>query len=500
MDTNKEKTALTNIIDMQKLQGFLDVLKIYGNKIYTFFKDNKNNSTIMLVLAMGTFGLAIYFGVQLYIDIQYLNAKTPELININTYDNQLLQNATSMQDTAKNVDTLYDLLQENKNQDGDISKYTQYLQSLQVPYNYLLQYVYLPSLNIWKEKYTDTIHTDMIGLKFLQDNPFDDIKLLQQWSDFFRNLWDNNESNDVTDIKIGDIAEDGKWFFSMPITVSFVANSKRSFLLLVDKLSMTSNKTNIALINEFFYYLRQEIKSSKTKEITGLWTTYASIFGTGDTTGNVDKIIWYHLYNRIFNNQNNILLDDDIVNKTIKSVASCAGVSDEVCYYKFREKYRDLPSFGYLFGTDFATSPTSNVKKFILQLPPIFSLEDFTFDKVKSPTVTDMTNVKYQGKITIQVYGRWVSDAEVQEIMDSLWEKCLGYGKALTVDDGVRLVQEAIAKLSDASKVDSQTSDLWELKNTIDQLNTDYPSFNNYKKIIKLFELSRMLNDAGLCE
>jgi len=46
----------------------------------------------------------------------------------------------------------------------------------------------------------------------------------------------------------------------MPITVSFRANSKRAFLLLSDKLSMTSNKENISLINEFFYYLRNEIK------------------------------------------------------------------------------------------------------------------------------------------------------------------------------------------------------------------------------------------------
>lgn len=97
-------------------------------------------------------------------------------------------------------------------------------------------------------------------------------------------------------MKIGEFVEDETGFFSMPITVSFSANSKRAFLLLVDKLSMTSNKENVSLINEFFYYLRAEIKKEKAKEIQTLAGTYETIFGTGDisaTTGkiNQDKII-----------------------------------------------------------------------------------------------------------------------------------------------------------------------------------------------------------------
>jgi len=77
---------------------------------------------------------------------------------------------------------------------------------------------------------------------------------------------------------IGDFVEDENGFFSMPITVSFVANSKRAFLLLADKLSATSNKENISLINEFFYYLRGEIKKGKTTEIKALENSYTTIF------------------------------------------------------------------------------------------------------------------------------------------------------------------------------------------------------------------------------
>jgi len=91
-------------------------------------------------------------------------------------------------------------------------------------------------------------------------------------------------------MSIGDFTEDKNGFFSMPITVSFVANSKRAFLLLADKLSMTSNKENISLINEFFYYLRGEIKKGKEQEINALESGYAMTFGSGEEV-NQDKMI-----------------------------------------------------------------------------------------------------------------------------------------------------------------------------------------------------------------
>jgi len=56
-------------------------------------------------------------------------------------------------------------------------------------------------------------------------------------------------------------------------------------------------------------------------------------------------------------------------------------------------------------------------------------------------------------------------------------------------------------KLSDVNKIDKSYGDnLRELKGIVDQLNTDFPTLSNYKKTIKLFELYRMLSDAGLCK
>jgi len=492
-------------IDIQKIKVSLDMLNKYLKNIYIFFKDNKNNSKMMLFVAFITTSIAIYFGIQLFKDIQYINAKTPELNYLKSYDLRVLQEDRLTQSIIKNTDTIKDFSDEDILTKSEIKKYTDYLNSLQIPYMYLLQYIYLPSLNVWKEKYTNKIDTNLIGIKFLEQNPFNDISLLQKRWDFFKNLGDNNESNDILDMKIGDFVEDEKWFFSMPITVSFVANSKRAFLLLADKLSMTSNKENISLINEFFYYLWNEIKRWKEEEIKGLTSEYIKVFWSWTTEDinqiDQDKLIGYNMYNRLFNNKKNILIDNGIIDKTIKSIISCNNEIDEICYYRFRERYRNIPSFWYLVGTEVSSNGADNLKRFIRELPPMFSIKEFEFDKIKSPTLSDTNNSKYQWKVTIEVYGRSASVEEVDEIALALGTKCLWENKMLTTQDSLTIIQSAIVRLSDISRVDKTYWDnLRELKTIVEMLDEEYPKISNYKKTIKLFELYRMLSDSGLCK
>lgn len=108
-----------------------------------------------------------------------------------------------------------------------------------------------------------------------------------------------------------------------------------------------------------------------------------------------------------------------------------------------------------MLGTDFGTNGAENLKKFILDLPPIFSIKEFEFDKIKSPTLSDVSNSKYQGKVTISVYGRSASVQEVDQIANALGKKCLGEDKPLTTQDGLNMIQIAIMKLSDVNKVNT---------------------------------------------
>lgn len=116
-------------------------------------------------------------------------------------------------------------------------------------------------------------------------------------------------------------------------------------------------------------------------------------------------------------------------------------------------------------GTEFGTNGAENLKKFILQLPPIFSIKEFEFDKIKSPTISNANNSQYQGKVTILVYGRSASAEEVTQIANVLGKKCLGENKPLTTLDGLNLIQMAIVKLSDVNQMNTNNSDnLRELK------------------------------------
>lgn len=212
-----------------------------------------------------------------YSTIQSLDAKTPGLINLTTYDTTALSANRLSKEALSFSTSINDLIQKDNGVKQDIEKYTKYMQDLQLPYENFLKYVYLPSLNIRKDVYTNQINIDMIGSNFLNKNPYNDVALLQKWSDFFKNVGDNNEFNDISDVSVGDIAETPDGYFSIPVTVSFTANSKRAFLLLVDKLSVTSDRNTLSLLNEFFYYLRQEIKQDKKSEIASLVDKYSRV-------------------------------------------------------------------------------------------------------------------------------------------------------------------------------------------------------------------------------
>ena len=137
-----------------------------------------------------------------------------------------------------------------------------------------------------------------------------------------------------------------------------------------------------------------------------------------------DKVIAYHLYQRIFNGQQNVLVDKNVIAATIKNIMACNNESDDICYYQFREKYRNIPTFAYTIGLSSTADPVQSLKNFVTSLPPVFSLKEFTFDKVKTQLFTDDQTAKYQGNVTIQVYGRGVSQPEIDAIAAVLGNKC----------------------------------------------------------------------------
>jgi len=67
----------------------------------------------MLIIAITTSGLAIFFGMQLYNDITLLNGKSSLLNNLSNYDTRTLEADIYTQTILKNSDKITDLIQEN---------------------------------------------------------------------------------------------------------------------------------------------------------------------------------------------------------------------------------------------------------------------------------------------------------------------------------------------------------------------------------------------------
>lgn len=489
----------------QSIDNFLRFIKKIWNSIYDVVINNEKDFWVVFFLAIGTFCLMIFLSLRVYNNTVYINEKYMELEKLEKYKvNQSFKSNDEFRslNTINEIIDIYNWLKEDK------LKYDSYVKELSTSYEYLLQYIYLPRLNIWKDLYVEQIHTDMIWIKFLENNPYGDSSLIDKRTSFFQDVWENNESNKVSDISVGDFIEDEQWFFTIPITLSFESNSKRSFLLLLDKLLTTSNQENVWLINEFMYYLIQNIKTDKIDQINTIADNLKSEFSWNyfldqDGWNNINKIIGYTIYNRIYSITWDVsIIDDAVINKTVKDTVSCEENLDiNVCYYRFRDKYRNIPELAYNIGRMIIdVDRTVFLKNFLRKLPPIISIKDLTFNKVRADNLVWIEAMKYKGKIVIDVFGKWISSDEVNEISSVLWTKCLGEWISINANIAAIKIDAYIKKLSWITDLDfGKSKNMRELNDLIKKIWSEYGALTNYNKIIKLFEIYRMLDDANLC-
>lgn len=90
------------------------------------------------------------------------------------------------------------------------------------------------------------------------------------------------------------------------------------------------------------------------------------------------------------------MIDDSVIEQSIKGLMFCDNVDMNQCYYQFREKYRDIAVFAYSISKDLNNDVVANFKNFFATLPPITTIQNFTFDKVKSSDLNNFNTLKYQ--------------------------------------------------------------------------------------------------------
>ncbi len=439
---------------------------------------------------------ALFFWFQRYNTLSLLNVRSNTLNSLTHYDTLQISKAKQTKDLFPKRKTLQDIIKTNEDLEQELNRYKNYMKELQAPYFNFLQYIYLPRLNIWKNVYTNAIDTSIIWQKFLEKNKFDKLALIVNRSNFFKDVWDTTQFNEITDIQIWDIKEEKDWFFYIPISLAFTSPSKRSFLLLMEKLSTTSNKDNITLINEFLYHIWENIKKQKKSIIEN--TIYPwSLKNDKD----VDKKIWYLFYHRVFdpNFDKQDLIDQNIIEDAIAESANCKQPKTNKCYYLFRDKFRNIPYLAYSIAW-WWIDKVSNLKLFLQELPPIIKIKEFTFDQSRKAKFGKQTN-KYEWKISIEVVGKWITDDEIKEIAKVLWKTCFDNNLEMSVDNWIKQIDAYSAELANIA-IDnvSKWQNLAKLKEIFENLKKEYPKLSNYKKTIKLFEMYRMLKDANVCK
>jgi hypothetical protein len=205
---------------------------------------------ILLVILLGSYG--VYVVTTAYRDLESLTATlwttaiykdAQRLVNSSIWWGNSEQKNEKL-NTIKKAGKLTDVIAINRDIELDQQKAQLYLDSVQMPYVNFLHHFLMPPLNIWKNKFTNKIDDTLVWQKYLQNNTYLDVNLIGTWTDFFKDIGDDSPKNEIRSISIGDIAE-SRGTFTITMNVDFVAENKRAFLLLIDKLSTTSNKENL---------------------------------------------------------------------------------------------------------------------------------------------------------------------------------------------------------------------------------------------------------------
>ena len=186
MDTSEEK-AQQNIQDGTNIKkSKLDVKEIM-NKVSDYIKNGKYLVRILWAIAIVTTVWMIGFIVKTIIDTKNLNSQSENLYNLNNYDTSTISTNSYLKNEATEFKKINDLIDYNINIQETTQKYNEYLHGIQASYDNFLKYLFLPSLNIWKDEFLWKINDDYVGEKFLEHNPYNDIDLIDKRSNFIKN-------------------------------------------------------------------------------------------------------------------------------------------------------------------------------------------------------------------------------------------------------------------------------------------------------------------------
>ena len=454
-----------------------------------------NNKSIIYSIG---FIVSIFFAISMIvywiIMQQELNNKSKNLSSTSVYSLDLLQNDDTIKDSFPLRKQLSDMLWYEHQINENITNTKLQRQRLSVPFDNFLHMLYTPTINIWRDPFSQKIDTSLIGKKYIENNPYGDIALIQQRTNFFKDVGVVDSYNTVSDVKIWKPeASTIEWYFSMPVTVQFETPNKRSFLLLINKISMTAYIQNLSLINEFMYYLWETIKEDRQDIIAPSELFAWSLVTTPEDRE--DRVIWYLLHNWIIKGQENILINQEIIAKAIRKTAWCTTEEKPECMYMFREKMRALPYLAYGVAKEGIDS-IEWLKFFFKNIPPILSIESFSFEEKNIKKL----KVWYKWTISLRIYGKDILPEEINGISNELWSMCYITKAPLNILNAKQRVEKNLNELGKWNLNIKRSTTLNQILAFIVKIESEYPTLPNQKKVVRLFEIYRTLKENSLCD
>ena len=465
-----------------------------GNMLHK--KSNKSVNwkfvvVFLVLLLCASIAFAAWMIVKSYFDVQNLNERSQELYNLKNYNTAILNSNSFVANEVSTMKNLDEMIEYNIKLEWMTLSFEDYLHGIQASYDNFLKYILLPSLNLWKDPFLWEIDYNLIWKDFLEKNPYDDIELINKRSDFVKDVWNNNEHNDISSIELVQwYIEDGSEFY-IPMTISYTAPSYRSLLLLLEKFSVTSNQKNISLINELVYHIWQVIKESELDEVLKVQEEYSDF--------SQDKAIWFILYNWVKWKRETSIINDQIIDKAIRNIAICwDDESREYCYYKFRDKYRSLPTLSYTIWLESSANKTEYLRDFFKDLTQIVKVVSFTYDWEEVSDLANYVKKQYKWTIEFRIYWDALRDDEVLEIQQLLWSMCLWLD--LTPQSALDQINSKLTSIWKDTSIDTYTTArLMELESLITDIANNFDGLSNYKKVVRTFEMYRMLNEWNVC-
>ena len=161
-----------------------------------------------------------------------------------------------------------------------------------------------------------------------------------------------------------------------------------------------------------------------------------------------------------------------------------------------------MPSLAYSIWLDsdwtWEITKTEQLKTFFRNLPQIIKVVSFTYDWQETTDMINYTQKSYKWTINFRIYWDWLSNEEVLEMQKLLWEKCLGLN--LTPEAALSQIKTKLTNMWNDINIDSySTLMLMELESLVSDISNSFDGLSNYKKVVKTFEIYRMLNEWNLC-